>query len=59
MSWLLVGAAAFLAAWLLALTQTIVLPVIVATILAAVLSPVVAWLGRHRVGRELGTVIGS
>ena len=44
MSWLLVGVAAFLvgAVWLLALTQTIVLPVVAAAIIAAVLSPVMA-----------------
>ena len=59
MSWLLVGVAAFLvgAVWLLALTQTIVLPVIAAAIIAAVLSPVMGWLERHGVGRGLGTVI--
>ncbi len=59
LSWLLVGVAAFLAGavWLLALTQTIVLPVITAAILAAVLSPVVAWLERRRVRRGLGTAI--
>ena len=59
MSWLLVGVGAFLvgAIWLLALTQTIVLPVVAATIIAAVLSPVMGWLERHRVGRGLGTAI--
>ena len=59
MSWLLVGVAAFLvgAVWLLALTQTIVLPVMAATIIAAVLSPVMGWLERHGVGRGLGTAI--
>ena len=59
MSWLLVGVAAFLvgAVWLLALTQTIVLPVMAAAIIAAVLSPVMGWLERHGVGRGLGTVI--
>ena len=59
MSWLLVGVAAFLvgAVWLLALTQTIVLPVVAAAIIAAVLSPVMGWLERHGVGRGLGTVI--
>ena len=58
-SWLLVGVAAFLAGaiWLLALTQTIVLPVVMAAILAAVLSPVIGWLERRRVPRWLGTVI--
>ena len=59
MSWLLVGVAAFLvgAIWLLALTQTIVLPVVAATIIAAVLSPVMGWLEGHGVGRGLGTVV--
>jgi predicted PurR-regulated permease PerM len=59
MSWLLVGVGAFLigAIWLLALTQTIVLPVVAATIIAAVLSPVMGWLERRRVGRGLGTAI--
>ena len=59
MAWLLVGVAAFLvgAVWLLALTQTIVLPVVAAAIIAAVLSPVMGWLERHGVGRGLGTAI--
>jgi hypothetical protein len=45
-SWLLVGVAAALAGavWLLALTQTIVVPVIVAAIIASVASPIVGWL---------------
>ena len=57
MSWLLVGVAAFLAGavWLLALTQTIVLPVITAAIVAAVLSPVMAFLERRGVRRGLAT----
>src|SRR4051794_4380908 len=52
-SWLLVGVAAFLAGaiWLLALTQTIVIPVIVAAIIASVVSPVVDFLHRHGVPR--------
>ena len=59
MSWLLVGVAAFLAGavWLLALTQTIVLPVITAAIVAVVLSPVMASLERRGVRRGLGTAI--
>jgi putative heme transporter len=58
-AWLLVGVAAFLAGavWLLALTQTIVIPVIVAAIIASVLSPLVDWLGRRGVPRALGVVI--
>ena len=34
------------AVWLLALTQTIVMPLIAAGVIAAVASPVVAWLQR-------------
>jgi putative heme transporter len=57
MAWLLVGVAAALggAVWLLALTNTIVIPVITAAILAAVLSPVVGWLEQRGVSRLLGT----
>ncbi len=59
MAWLLVGVAAFLAGaiWLLALTQTIVVPVITAGIIASVLAPVVGWLERRGVPRGFGTVI--
>jgi predicted PurR-regulated permease PerM len=59
MSWLLVGIAGMLvgAVWLLSLTQTIVIPVVTAAILASVLSPLVAWLGRHRIPRGAGTAI--
>jgi predicted PurR-regulated permease PerM len=55
-SWLLVGVAAFLAGavWLLALTQTIVVPVIVAAIIASVVSPAIDWLQRRGVPRALG-----
>ncbi len=55
-SWLLVGAGAALigAIWLLAQTQTIVMPVITAGIIAAVASPMVDWLRRHRVPRGVG-----
>jgi predicted PurR-regulated permease PerM len=58
-SWLLVGVAAALAGavWLLALTQTIVIPVIVAAIIASVASPIVDWLQRRGAPRAVGTVI--
>jgi putative heme transporter len=58
-AWLLVGVAAFLAGavWLLALTQTIVIPVIVAAIIASVLSPLVDWLHRRGIPRAGGVVI--
>jgi putative heme transporter len=57
--WLLVGIAAFLAGaiWLLALTETIVIPVIVAAIIASVVSPVVDWLQRRGVPRSAGVVL--
>jgi putative heme transporter len=55
-AWLLVGVAAALvgAIWLLSLTQAIVMPVITAGIIASVASPLVDWLGRHRVPRAAG-----
>lgn len=55
-AWLLVGVAAALvgAIWLLALTETIVLPVIVAGIIASVASPLVDWLRRHGIPRGIG-----
>jgi predicted PurR-regulated permease PerM len=58
-SWLLVGVAAAIAGlvWLLALTQTIVLPVITAAIVGSVASPVVDWLQRHRVPRAAGAAM--
>lgn len=58
-SWLLVGAAAALvgAIWLLALTQTIVMPVIVAGIVASVAGPIVDWLQRHRLPRGIGAAL--
>jgi putative heme transporter len=58
-AWLLVGIAAFLAGaiWLLALTETIVIPVIVAAILTSVLSPVVDWLERRGVPRAAGVAV--
>ena len=57
--WLLFGVAAALVGlvWLLALTQTIVLPVITAGIIAAVFGPAVDLLDRRRVPRAIGTVI--
>jgi putative heme transporter len=57
--WLLFGVAAALVGvvWLLALTQTIVLPLITAGIIAAVFGPAVDLLARHRVPRAVGTVI--
>jgi putative heme transporter len=58
-SWLLVGVTLLLVGtvWLLALTQTIVLPVITAGVVAAVGSPVVGWLARHRVPRGAGAAL--
>jgi predicted PurR-regulated permease PerM len=58
-AWLLVGVAAALvgAIWLLALTETIVLPVIVAGIIASVTSPLVDWLRRHGIPRGIGAVL--
>jgi predicted PurR-regulated permease PerM len=58
-SWLLfgVGAALVAAIWLLALTETIVLPLITAGIIAAVASPLVAWLRRHGVPRGIGAAL--
>lgn len=55
-SWLLVGAGAALigAIWLLAQTQTIVMPVITAGIIAAVALPLVDWLRRHGIPRGVG-----
>jgi predicted PurR-regulated permease PerM len=55
-AWLLVGVAAALigAIWLLALTETIVLPVIVAGIIASVTSPLVDRLRRHGIPRGIG-----
>ena len=57
--WLLFGVAAALVGvvWLLALTQTIVLPVITAAIIAAVFGPAVDLLSRRGVPRAIGTVI--
>jgi putative heme transporter len=58
-AWLLVGVALFLAGavWLASLTQTIVAPVITAAVVASVASPLVAWMGRHRVPRAVGAAL--
>ena len=58
-SWLLVGAGAALigAIWLLAQTQTIVMPVITAGIIAAVALPLVDWLRRHGIPRGVGAAL--
>src|SRR4051794_2910117 len=58
-AWLIVGIAlvAIASVWVLALTQTIVMPVLAAAVIAPVASPIVAWLTRHRVGRGLGAAL--
>jgi putative heme transporter len=58
-SWLLVGAAAALGGtiWLLAQTQSIVMPVITAGIIASVASPLVDWMRRHGIPRGIGAVL--
>ncbi|MGH3044568.1 MAG: AI-2E family transporter [Gaiellaceae bacterium] len=58
-SWLLVGVAALLfgMVWLLGATAVITQPVIVAFVVASVASPLVSWLGRHRVPRAGGAAI--
>jgi predicted PurR-regulated permease PerM len=58
-SWLLVGVAAALAGavWLLALTQTIVVPVIVAAIIASVAAPLIDWMEERGLPRAAGAVI--
>jgi putative heme transporter len=58
-SWLLVGLAALLfgMVWLLGATAVITQPVIVAFVVASVASPLVSWLGRHRVPRAGGAAI--
>src|SRR5919198_2251271 len=58
-AWLLVGVTLLLVGgvWLLALTQTIVLPVLTASIIAAVLSPVMGLLHRHGVPRGAGAAL--
>ncbi|HMJ34243.1 MAG TPA: AI-2E family transporter [Baekduia sp.] len=58
-AWLLVGVTLLLAGgvWLMALTQTIVMPLITAGVVAAVASPLVSGLQRHRVPRGLGAAL--
>jgi len=58
-AWLLVGVGAALVAliWLLALTQTIVMPVITAGIIASVVSPAIDWLHRRGVPRAVGAAL--
>ncbi|HEX5713188.1 MAG TPA: AI-2E family transporter [Solirubrobacterales bacterium] len=58
-AWLLVGVGAALVGliWLLALTQTIVMPVITAGIIASVASPAVDRLQRRGVPRSVGAVL--
>jgi predicted PurR-regulated permease PerM len=58
-AWLAVGVTLALAGaiWLLALTQTIVMPVITAAVIAAVAAPVVGALERRRVPRGIGSAL--
>ena len=58
-AWLLVGVALALvgAIWLLALTETIVLPVLTAGIIASVAAPLVDRLRRHGIPRGIGAVL--
>jgi predicted PurR-regulated permease PerM len=58
-AWLLVGVAAALvgAIFLLAETQTIVMPVVTAAIIASVTVPLVDWLKRHGVPRGAGATL--
>ena len=58
-SWLLVGVTLLLVGvvWLLALTDTIVMPLITAAVVAAVASPLIAWLRRHGVPRGLAAAL--
>ena len=58
-AWLLVGVTLLLvgAVWILSLTHTIVLPVITAGVVASVASPLVGWLGRHRMPRGLSAAL--
>jgi putative heme transporter len=58
-AWLLVGVGAALvgAIFLLAQTQTIVMPVVTAAIVASVTVPLVDWLKRHGVPRGAGAVL--
>jgi predicted PurR-regulated permease PerM len=58
-AWLLVGVGAALigAIFLLAQTQTIVMPVVTAAIVASVTVPIVDWLKRHGMPRGAGAVL--
>jgi predicted PurR-regulated permease PerM len=58
-SWLLAGVALLLVGivWLAAATATIVDPVVAGLIVATVASPVVGWLGAHRIPRAAGAAI--
>ena len=58
-AWLLVGVTLLLVGvvWLLALTDTIVMPLITAAVVAAVASPLIAWLRRHGVPRGLAAAL--
>jgi len=58
-AWLLVGVALALvgAIWLLALTETIVMPVLTAGIIASVAVPIVDWLRRRGIPRGIGAVL--
>ena len=58
-SWLLAGVALLLVGivWLAAATATIVDPVVAGLIVATVASPVVGWLGEHRIPRAGGAAI--
>ena len=58
-SWLLVGVTLLLVGvvWLLALTDTIVMPLITAAVVAAVASPLIAWLRRRGVPRGLAAAL--
>ena len=58
-AWLLVGVALALvgAIWLLALTETIVMPVLTAGIIASVAAPIVDWLSRRKIPRAIGAVL--
>src|SRR3954447_47525 len=58
-AWLLVGIVLVLvgAVWLLALTNTIVMPVITASLIASVTAPIVALMQRHHLSRTLAAVL--
>ena len=58
-AWLLVGVTLLVVGlvWLLALTDTIVMPVITAAVVAAVASPVIAWLQRRGLPRGLAAAL--